>query len=265
MLGEFYQALLEHRPVTNILYRARDLTCWRLDSSWQMVIACDSLGAIGEKPLDIAKAAARTVGHFSLRVPLIEVIAAGAKPFLIIDALSIETGNYSQAILAGIKELAAEVGLQHDVHFNGSMEKNVVPLQTGVGITVIGLASTDHLQIGTAKSGDLLLLVGRPKSAPTHEVRVGDPDIISLQQVEWLRSMDGIHEMVPVGSGGVLAEIQQLADSVQLRAKMDEVYAEDTQSGGPHTSLIVSCERETAEMVIKILDCPVRLIGRLVE
>ena len=265
MLGEFYQALIEHRPVADFLYRVRDLTCWRLHSSWQMVVACDSLGAIGEKPLDIAQASARTVGHFSLRVPLIEVIAAGAKPFLIIDALSIEISPYSQNILAGIKELAAEIGLQDEVHFNCSMEKNVFPLQTGVGITVIGLASMDHLQIGTAKSGDMLLLVGKPKSAPTHEVRIGDSDIVSLQQVEWLRSLDGVHEMVPVGSNGVMEETRQLADSVRLRALVNDVYEEDAQSGGPHTSMIVSCDLEAVELVMKSLDCPVRLIGKLVE
>jgi hypothetical protein len=262
---DFYEALQNHDAVTEWLYQVRDLTVVRVTPVLQMVFACDSLGGIGEKPLDVAHASAQTVGHFSLRVPLVEVIAAGAEPFLIIDTLSVEAGAYGQAILAGIKELAAAVGLKDKVHFNGSMEKNLVPLQTGLGVTVAGMVDAAHVQLGTAQSDDVLLLVGKPKSAPTHEIRIGDPEIVSLHDVRWLRAQDGVHDMVPVGSQGVAHEAQQLAASVQMRFVFEGNSIRDTGSGGPHTSVLVACRADKMHFLIEKLQCPVRVIGRLVE
>ena len=260
---DFYQALTRRQPVSDWLYQARDLTCLRVNSGWQLVFACDSLGGIGEKPLDSAQATAETVGHFSLRVPLMEVIATGARPFLIIDTLSVEAGAYGRAILTGIRRLAAEVGLVDDVHFNGSMEKNLIPLQTGVGVTVVGMVDDAHIRIGTATSGDAILLVGKPKSAPMHEVWIGDPEMVSLQEVEWLRQQDGVHDIVPVGSGGVAEEARQLAEFAHLSLSMKEEHPEDTVSGGPNTSVLMACREDVVADIQKKLRSPWREVGRL--
>ena len=261
--NNFYEALLRREDVSDWLFKARDLTCLRVAPQWQLVVACDSLGGIGQKPLDLVQAAPETVGHFSLRVPLLEVICAGARPFLIIDTLSVEAGAYGQAILAGIKALAAEAGLIDDVHFNGSTEKNVLSQQTGLGVTVVGMADSVNARLGTSMPGDLLLLVGLPKSAPAHDVRIGDPDIVTLREVEWLRAQNGVHDMVPVGSRGVAEEAHQLAEYSRTTPILDGAFANARDSGGPHTSVLVACSAEIAPALIKKLHSPIQRVGRL--
>jgi len=62
------------------LRRFRDLTLVSLLGDLHLVIACDSNASIGEKPNDgLAKPYAE-VGVSALKVPMMEVLAAGAVP-----------------------------------------------------------------------------------------------------------------------------------------------------------------------------------------
>lgn len=263
MLSAFYDALVNHSDIGQTLYRIRDLTCLKIDKDFEFVFACDSLGGIGQKPLDQVFATPRTVGHFSLRVPLFEVLGAGARPFLIIDTLSVEAGPYGQAILEAIKELAATIGLTDPIHFNGSMEKNLFPQQTGVGVTVVGIASANSLHIGSARAGDTLILAGKPKSAPKYEVRVDDPEFISVYELQWLRNKFGVRDVVPIGSRGVAGEAQDLADSCGLFAEVSADLTDIHQSGGPHTAVLAACEPSVLADIQQTLNCPVLPIGTL--
>ncbi len=261
------EALARGASGSEWLVKIRDLTVLRVAPQVSMVFACDALGGIGMKPLDLVRASAETVGHFSLRVPLLEVLCAGAKPFLVMDTLSVEVGEYGLAILAGIKRLAAEAGLVADAHFNGSMEKNVSPKQTGVGVTVAGMAQGD-LPLCVSRPGDAVLLVGVPKSAPTHEVRIGDSDIVSVQEVLWLREQQGVHDMVPVGSRGARLEAQDLAASSHTELVLDAVWMgtnDVDDSGGPHTAVLVACDAGSVSRLRVGLQSPVSVIGELIE
>jgi len=65
--------------------RFRDLLVFEATGS--LVIACDSIGGIGPKPADTIAADARTTAHFGVRVPLLEVLCAGARPIALVDTL----------------------------------------------------------------------------------------------------------------------------------------------------------------------------------
>ena len=265
--NEFYRKLKNGQGVSSYLTRCRDLTCLRANDNHLLVIAADSLGGIGSKPFDVVQASPDVVGHFALRVPLMEVLAAGATPFLIVDNLSVEAGDYGEAILAGMKRLAETLGLADSIHFNGSTEDNVMTHQTGVGVTVIGLVSNADFQVGSSKPGDRLLVAGYPKSAPHHRVTVDDPDILELRQLRALRAQSQVADIVPVGSRGIRYEAEQLANAAGLQPYLDAnagagALALET-SGGPSTCVVFSWRGTDLAQLAGCVTAPLTPIGWL--
>jgi|LSQX01.3.fsa_nt_gb hypothetical protein len=239
----------------------RDLTLIETDSDHTFVIACDSLGAIGSKEADYLKTTANIVGRCTVRVPLLEVVAAGAKPLAIVNTLSVEMEPTGRAILSGIREELAASGFP-DIVITGSTEENVPTRETGVGITVIGEAKTTALRLGKARAGDTVYCLGKPRVG--YEVLgavVPDVPLVNkLLEEEW------IHEILPVGSRGVLYEAGQLAagagGELQLRADED---LDIRKSAGPATSLLLAAEDERAADLRELSGLEVYRVGSIIS
>ena len=237
----------------------RDLTLIETDSDHTFVIACDSLGAIGSKEADYLKTTANIVGRCTVRVPLLEVVAAGAKPLAIVNTLSVEMEPTGRAILSGIRE---ELAGFPDIVITGSTEENVPTRETGVGITVIGEAKTTALRLGKARAGDTVYCLGKPRVG--YEVLgavVPDVPLVNkLLEEEW------IHEILPVGSRGVLYEAGQLAagagGELQLRADED---LDIRKSAGPATSLLLAAEDERAADLRELSGLEVYRVGSIIS
>ena len=91
-----------------------------------------------------------------------------------------------------MKALAAEIGLTDPRVFNGSTEDNVATAQTGVGVVALGMAHASEFAEVASRQEYMLAVAGVPKSAPKHEVRMGDPEILSMQDLRWLRRQIGV-------------------------------------------------------------------------
>jgi hypothetical protein len=87
----------------------RDLVLWA-DGATTYVVACDSNASAGEKPSDRLKQSPEVTGYSVAKVPLMEVIAAGATPFLLVNTLCVALDDYGKAILAGIRRAISEAG-----------------------------------------------------------------------------------------------------------------------------------------------------------
>ena len=241
----------------------RDLSCVSLTAHQTLVAACDALAGIGQLPMDTVRAGPEVVGHFALRVPLLEVIAAGATPFLVIHNLGIPRGAYSDAVLNGMHDLADTVGLTNPDSFNGSTEDNVPVGQTGLGVTVIGSTTNPQLQWATSQPGNLLVLAGFPKSAPKVDVRMEDPEIVSVVDVQWLRRQPGIFDIVPVGSRGIRYEGNELAKSARLSVEWFSVPIDLDASGGPSTAVLFAVQSSRLHEIAQTMRAPVTVIGCL--
>lgn len=125
-----------------------------------MVIGCDSAGGIGPKPLDRVKVDGYTLGRFTARVALMEVLSTGAKPICLVDTLSVEPDPLGLEIIKGVKDEAKEAGLDPTLAVTGSSEKNIPVEQTGIGVTVIGIAEKGLLRIGLSKPKDVVMAIG---------------------------------------------------------------------------------------------------------
>lgn len=240
--------------------RLRDLTVLTLPGGGRLLVACDAAGGIGPKLHDQVAVPGEVLGRLTARVALMEVLAAGGKPLLLVNTASVEPDPTGAAILAGIRQEALLAGLGTDA-ITGSFEKNIPTVQTGLGVTALALAPQGGPRL--ARPGDLVLAVGRPKVGS--EVRVDDPEIADLPLVRWLASQPLVHDILPVGSRGIAAEAADLAASAGL--SLEWLEGEEgwdlAKSAGPATCLLVAAPPGALPALALTLAQPWVVIARL--
>ncbi|MGI9861422.1 hypothetical protein SDD30_08570 [Moorella naiadis] len=250
-------------PATLSPRRYRDLIILDLDEQRSLVIACDSAGAIGPKVADVVRVPGYVLGRFTARVALMKVLAAGAWPACIANTLCVEPEPAGAAIREGVADEIRALGIDPEKALTGSSEKNVPTTQSGIGITVIGLATTAELLMGRLAAGDTLALLGRPKVGT--EVFLDDPEIVDLKTVRLLLNQPGIREIVPAGSRGILAEARDLAALYRLqidwRSGLPELDL--LKSAGPATCLLAAGDRAALEAAGRRAEKPFCLLGTL--
>jgi selenophosphate synthetase-related protein len=247
-------------PVSSI----RDLTLLDIGEGRVVIIACDSVGSIGPKPHDAYSASAELTAHCALRVPLLELIAAGGQPEVIVDALSVEMDPTGATMIAEIRRLAATIGLGAD-RITGSTEDNVPAQATGIGITVIGSAQRDRLRAGGARSGDTVLVLGAPTSAPTDAITMDDKRMVSIATLSAVVALDGVHDALPVGSHGIGWELEQLAASAGLAFQTENHGWDTAKSGGPSSCVLLAVDPDAVAAVRALLPAalPHTILGAL--
>ena len=240
----------------------RDLTLVELGGGVSLVVACDSLGAIGSKENDIVQAPFQLVGRFTARVALFELLAAGAAPVVVVNALSVEMEPSGRQILEGVREELRHMGLEHVVPITGSTEENMPTKQTGIGLTAIGAIASDRLRIGKAEVGDDLYCIGVPKVGD--EVQADDPEMLQADTLRQLARSDVVHDLVPVGSKGVAEEAEELARSAGLECEFDKGCPIDLRkSAGPATAAVAALPTAAAEPFGYMATEPLTWIGTL--
>lgn len=246
------------------LRKVRDLTVMDIQESISLVIACDSLGGIGNKPWDQVQVPPETVGIFGVRVPLFEVIASGGVPIHVSDCLAVEMEDTGRRIVEGIRSYCAEAGVTEENQFNGSTEENVLTLQTGIGIMVTGWVEQGGFFPGCSEAGDVILCAGIPKSGPQFQISIEDPELLSLQELICLRKDQGVGDLLPVGSKGIKYEAEQLAESAGLSFQWKEDVAVDLhRSGGPASCAVFSSKPGDMDRLAKKLTTPLHQVGYL--
>ena len=240
----------------------RDLTLIRWPGEPYLVVTCDSLAGIGNKPHDSASFDPETVGYGLARVALLEQTTAGAHPFCLVDCLGVEMEPTGRRILAGVHRLLQEAGLHDVVAVTGSTEENMPSVQTGAGVVVLGRAQPEELRVGTARAGDLLVAVGVPRVGSS--VDFACREIVSMADSAAVIACDGVHEVVPCGSAGLAGEIRQLESAAGLRAQIACPPGIDLgASAGPATCLLLACETGALGRLTDRVRCPVHVVGSL--
>jgi len=197
------------QPGPPVVRRFRDLLCW-VDGDNAYVVASDSNAGIGERPNDVLRQPPTETGYSAAKVALMEVLATGAVPFLLANALGGPRDDYGKQVIAGIQAAIDE--LDAEVLLTGSDETNVPTRQTSVGVTVVGRTSVGALRLGGARVGDVVVCVGVPKDGLVVPYAEGDRDIANLRDLQSVAGLDSVSEILPVGSRGVAYEAALLAD-----------------------------------------------------
>lgn len=242
--------------------RFRDVLYW-IDGPSAYVLACDSNAGIGQRPHDALQQSPVETGYSAAKVALMEVLAVGATPFVLTNALGGPRDDYGQQILAGIRAAIDEVAAH--VTLTGSDETNVPTKQTAVGITVVGHAPAAALRLGGTRSGDVVACVGVPKDGLRVPYTEGEDDIANLRDVRNAARLAAVHEVLPVGSRGVAYEAQQLAAGMNGTVRFRESPIDLAASAGSGTCFLVTVPAEHAAALGSVVRPPVTVVGEIVS
>ncbi|HOO31684.1 MAG TPA: hypothetical protein PK466_00345 [Thermotogota bacterium] len=240
-----------------IVKTLRDITVLTTSSDYKdnfMIIACDSIGSIGNKPYDALQVDPRVSAKYCLRVCLNEIYAVGAKPLIIISNVSNEWDVTGKNIYTAIKSECAKYSLD-DIQINGSTEENFQTVMTAFSITVI--AKAEYLKWKMSEKGDSVYLFGFPRVGT--EVLENEEENLNPNDIESLLENYDIHDFIPCGSKGIEKEISLLeaianSDFLNFKRIHDTIFS---KSAGPATCGVFTAPYDN------IKERNVRLIGKL--
>jgi selenophosphate synthetase-related protein len=243
----------------------RDLTVIQLTDTYSLVMAVDSDGGIGSLDGDTIKCDPYQLGRFAMRVPLLELLSCGAIPIAAFDMLTIPMIGPGEEIVRGVRDELNHAGLPADFPLSGSTEDNVPTIMTGIGTTIVGMVDDIDFRPSTSLTGDIIICAGIPKSAPEDIVLLDDPQIINQKDVLDLINIEGVHEILPIGSKGIEYEAGQMAKLASLTFVSDsEMDVDISKSGGPSTCVIVSCTSEGLVNIRNKISVPINKVGVLI-
>ena len=239
----------------------RDLTLIDINADQILVVSCDSSGGIGNKENDVVQAPPEIVGQLTTQVGLMEMLAFGARPITVVDTLSVEMEDTGRRILKGIKKALEPLDFDLDNLITGSTEENFPVTVTGIGITIIGIINKDNWKKPITERGLIAAVVGLPKLG--NEVLDHEGSIMDIHKLLELKEKDYIKEILPVGSKGILYEVEEMARTNKIGFSLEDKQLIDLKkSAGPSTCVIVSMEERGFEKLKTEFPIPVNRIGR---
>ena len=220
-------------------YRGRDVEVIDIGSGNTLVIACDSCGSVGSKELDLIKASPAIVGRLTARTVLMELVSVGALPVAMTVSICAEPNPTGDGILIGIKRELQVSGLS-GVKLVVSSEKNFPTRQTGLGIGATGICKAAALKVAQSAAGDKIFCLGVPRLG-NEVITSGCMDILNSGTLNQLRPHPLIHDILPVGSRGIRAEAELLANqSGTTFNAVDGCRLDLEKSAGPSTCVLFS-------------------------
>lgn len=242
----------------------RDLTLIDINDSQIMAIACDSSGGIGDKEFDVVKVKPEIVGFYTTQVALMEILAIGAEPITIVNALAVEMDPSGEGIIRGVKEALAPLNLPEDKIITGSTEENIPVCQTAMGMTIIGIINKVDYRKTTALKGDIALSVGVPKVG-NEVISDSGKEIMTIELLLKLVNDHRVNEVLPVGSKGILYELGEMARTNELDFVLEEELLIDIhRSAGPGTCAIISINERDYLTIKENFPIPMHRIGKFI-
>jgi hydrogenase maturation factor HypE len=241
-------------------YKNRDVEVIHIGNDTYLVVACDSCGAIGSKEYDMVKVDPYIVGRHTSRVALMEILSVGAQPQAISVTISNEPYPTGEGILNGVKDELKYADLE-GLPVCISTEKNISTSQTAIGVTIVATCKKDDLRIGTTGAGDLVYSLGLPKVGDEVKAALGS-DIINPEDIIKLSIVEGVHDIIPVGSKGIKKEAVMLAESIGYDIIFNDGLDIDIhKSAGPATCLIFTCSPDA--VIHDFNSTPLNQIGKV--
>lgn len=210
-----------------------------------LVITSDNSGAIGMKELDEVKVPYETVGYFSLRVAVMECMAAGATPITVVIQNFCGDDDWNQ-LMTGVQNGLVELEME-DIPVTGSTESNFSLKQSAVGINIIGKKSTDQTVRMQNAFDREIALIGLPLVGD--EVVLQSDQIVPLSIFRRFFNLQNV-DIWPVGSKGVLSELKRMIpnfDENTITSNLDLL-----KSGGPSTSFLAVYPKNKSKEIRKI-------------
>lgn len=237
----------------------RDLTIIDFDENKYLGIACDSCGGIGLKEHDVIKVSPQITAYHTGKVVLAELMSMGFKPMILADGLAVEMDDTGKQLIEGFNQVISKVKTSN-IHLTGSTEENIITVQTSMGVTGIGVCEKEKLKYKKTKKNDVCFLLGLPMVG--NDV-INNPDkILDIDDYEKLFLSDFVKEILPVGSRGAMAELNDLCNYNELKINLSlAINADLKKSGGPSCCALITIEEKNINELIALINKPIELMG----
>jgi selenophosphate synthetase-related protein len=252
------------KPAQITYTRHGDVSILKMPTGHAIVTGSTSSGAVGPKEMDKVKVDGRILGKFLARVALMDVTATGAFPLLLSVTLGVENDPTGNEITEGIKREARTIGLDPNQVIMENTEDNFQTVQTGAGLTVVGLANEDELRLGKTMPNDLVVAIGRPKVGMEVIAAEAHGEIADLKNVTQLNQRKYVHDISAVGSFGIATEAKMMAYGVGRQLKLLEPPGLDlNKSAGPATVVLATIDPEHLEDLKALIPKPINVVGEI--
>lgn len=252
------------KPAQISYARHGDVSILKMPTGHAIVTGSTSSGAVGPKELDKVKVDGKVLGKFLARVALMDVTATGAFPLLLSVTLGVESEPTGNDIIEGIKREARSIGLDPNQVIMENTEDNFQTVQTGAGLTVVGLANEHELRLGKTMPGDLIVAIGRPKVGEEVIPAEARGEIADLRNVVQLNQRKYVHDISAVGSFGIASEAKMMAYGVGRQLKLLEAPGLDLQkTAGPATVVLATVDHERIDELREIIPKPINVVGEI--
>jgi hypothetical protein len=220
----------------------RDIITIPLNNQESIIMASDNSGGVGMKAGDHVQVSYETVAYYSFRVAAMECIAAGAVPISVV--LHNFCGDHTwNELIKGIQKGLEELGLEK-VPITGSTESNFHLQQSAVGLVVLGKRSLIKETEWTFSGNLKFAVIGSPLLG--NEV-IDQADQVVPLSVFW--EVTKLEKLIvwPVGSKGILYEMNQMFLNKQFSKEMLNTNLDVIKSSGPATCFIIAFEQDREE------------------
>jgi hypothetical protein len=252
------------KPAQITYSRHGDVSILKLPTGHAIVTGSTSSGAVGPKELDKVKVDGKYLGKFLARVALMDVTATGAFPLQLSVTLGVESEPTGNEIIEGIKREARTIGLDPNQVLMENTEDNFQTVQTGAGLTVVGLANEDELRLGKTMPNDLIVSIGRPKVGMEVIAAEAHGEIADLKNVTQLNQRKYVHDISAVGSFGIASEAKMMAYGVGRQLKLIEPAGLDlNKSAGPATVVLATIDPDRLEDLKALIPKPINVVGEI--
>jgi ribosomal protein S8 len=252
------------KPAQISYSRHGDVSILKLPTGHAIVTGSTSSGAVGPKELDKVKVDGKVLGKFLARVALMDVTATGAFPLQLSVTLGVESEPTGNEIIEGIKREARTIGLDPNQVLMENTEDNFQTVQTGAGLTVVGLANENELRLGKTMPNDLIVAIGRPKVGMEVIAAEAHGEIADLKNVTQLNQRKYVHDISAVGSFGIASEAKMMAYGVGRQLKLYEPVGLDlNKSAGPATVVLATIDPERLEDLKALIPKPINVVGEI--
>jgi len=264
-MGSLLRPIAFQVKPSQISYARRgDVSILKMPTGHAIVTGSTSSGAVGPKEFDRVKVDGQVLGKFLARVALMDVITTGAFPLLLSLTLGVEKQSTGAAISEGVSREARSIGLDPQQVLLENTEDNFETVQTGAGLTVVGLANENELRLGKTLPGDLIVAVGRPKVGEEVIAAEARGEIADLRNVAQLCQCRYVHDISAVGGFGIASEAKMMAYGVGRQLKLWEKSGVDlNKSAGPATVVLVTIDGERLEDLTSLISKPINVIGEI--
>ncbi|MYL62265.1 ATP-binding protein [Bacillus hwajinpoensis] len=212
-----------------------------------LIITSDNSGAIGMKEQDHVAVPYDVVAYYAFRVAVMENIALGGVP------VSVVMHNFCgdrewKALVSGIERGKRELDYNHEITITGSSETNMPLLQSALGVVVIG---KQKQELSEVQLNDTTRFAVMGKPLVGEEVVNEETAIAPLELFRRVSEQEGVQAVLPVGSKGILYELNQLVDGVEVKECMVQTDLDLYKSSGPSTCFIVGYDGVVEECLLK--------------